>query len=92
MDTNATTTVTHGLTVANIRSVAGIIREDSDAGVDVYAITAGHVGTPAEIEVFVESIGVTVVHLERQTGGIFDTTSFNETSYNRGWITITYIA
>jgi hypothetical protein len=38
------------------------------------------------------SVDATNVNLERTAAGIFDNTSFDATTYNRGWITITYEA
>lgn len=87
MDTDATKTVTHGITnYKNIRSVSVIIREDSDA--NYYNLLA-----PNGLGVSVAGMGVidsTVINLGRANGSIYDSTSFNSTSFNRGWVTIEY--
>lgn len=86
MDATASVTVAHGLTLANIRSVSGVIRNDS--GSTSYCITPQANATEA---VYMSSIGATVVSLGRAGAGIFDHTDFDATSYNRGWIAITYV-
>ena len=87
MDAATNATVAHGLTYANIRTVDAYIRDDADtlrtaiAGTFANAAIAGRV-----------SAGATNVALNRTASGQFDTTTFDATSYNRGWIVITYIA
>lgn len=83
--------VPHGLgsDYVNIRNVRVIIRHDDDpkhfdlAGVIIFgtAISGG-----------VAQIDATNVTLMRIIGGQFDATTFNATSFNRGWVTITYEA
>jgi hypothetical protein len=87
MDSNASVTVAHGLTHDNIRTVNALIRVDSDAGFLAYPIDVLSSGAVAGSWALFE----TTVQLNRITGEWFDSTNFNETSYNRGWIVIQYI-
>jgi hypothetical protein len=82
MDTNATKTVPHGLTFANIRSVKVFIRNDANnTWYDIFSQGGGTIF----------SVDGTIVTLTRTASGIFDNTSFDVTSYNRGYIEITYV-
>jgi len=95
MDATSSVSVAHGLAdYKKIRSVSGIIRNDTDTrsyaigshdnGVSFYpAYGISPVGTPGI------DTDITIV---RDTSGIFDSVDFNSTSYNRGWITIIYEA
>ena len=85
MDANASTTVAHGLTLAKIRSVTGMIRDD--AGTTQYGITPSPGASTSTI--YVSSIDGTNVNITR--GSTYDTTDFNATSYNRGWLVIEYV-
>lgn len=88
MDTVANITVAHGIAdYTKIRDVSVMIRNDSvtlqwklDAGLDVSGVQSGNIG--------VNNAGE--IALYRQTGSTFDNTSFDSTSFNRGWITILY--
>lgn len=88
MDTTGNVAVTHGLTKTNIRSVTGILRIDDDS--TYYILTPGYDASLA-MEGYIQTITDTVVNLYRRTGGLYDNVNFDSTSYNRGWITITYI-
>lgn len=95
MDTTSIVSVSHGITdYKKIRSITAIIRDDSDtyyysipsaAAVDVYFLEQGSGGGSDG------TITSTIVRLGRRTGGYFDSTSFNATSFNRGWIVIGYV-
>ena len=77
--------VTHGLTLANIRSVSCLIRRDDDA---IYtSFPTFEVNGVSQEQI---TINATVVSLNRATSGVFDTTDYNDPSFNRGWITIIY--
>ena len=80
MDTDATVNVAHGL--SNFKKVRGydvIIRNDADTAYgSIYA--AGNTG----------GLDSTNIVLTRDTSGIFDSANYNATSYNRGWVKITY--
>ena len=85
MDSTSTANVAHGVTLGNIRQVVVMIRDDAAttfAPLDIDNSTAqgGYV-----------TIGTTNVVLSRILGGLFDTASYDSTSYNRGWIVIEYV-
>ena len=88
MDANISTAVAHGLPdFTKIREVTAIIRDDADASrspLNNFNGTTGQVGGG------VLSVGSTLVTLDRLTGGGYDSTTYNSTGFNRGWITITY--
>jgi len=88
-DMNATVSVTvaHGLTLANIRSLQVLIRNDTDG--TYYELAQIHTGSGAISGYF--NVGATNVSLQRETSGFFDSTAFDSTTYNRGWVTITYV-
>ena len=86
MDTVASVNVAHGLTLANIRSVSVLIRDDVGSNVYSLEYDSGFNGLDGT-----HSLSATNVILARFGGGWFDSSSFDSTSYNRGWITITYI-
>lgn len=88
MDATSSINVAHGLTVANIRGVQGMIRDD--AGTTIYPIVTGGQAYGDSVELLLQSINSVNMVLGRRTGGVFDNTSFNATSYNRGWIIIEY--
>ena len=86
MDTTASVTVAHGITQGKIRSATAMIRHDTESN-GIYNLDrflAGQTG--------VNGIVVTAasIQLSRATGGTFDASTFDSTSYNRGWITIWY--
>ena len=89
---NSTTTITVAHTISDfkkIRDVSAIIRNDADA---IYyklnntfsTVSGGNSGGS------VTPIDATTIELTRTTGGSFDGGTFAATTYNRGWITITY--
>lgn len=88
MDFALSVDVAHGLTLAKIRSITGIIRTDAD---DFYLpITTGQpLGTATVACAAVAD--ATNIQLQREPGGMFDNANYDSTSFNRGWITITYI-
>jgi hypothetical protein len=92
MDTTSTVSVSHGLGnpgFKSIRSVTVIIRDDNDAF--VYPLDYGVSASDTTRQGYIGA-WTTDISLKRLTGGLFDNTTFDSTSYNRGWITITYIA
>ena len=78
--------VAHGLTLSKIRTIFVLIRNDADTQYwdlkfDTTAETSSH-------GFYVDSTYVWMTH-----GGVdsqFDTTNFDSTSYNRGWVIIQY--
>lgn len=87
MDTDGNKNVTHGLPdFKKIREVSVVVRNDADDTYYTlpYSASAGTAGGGVNL------ISSTIVNIARVTGGAFDTTDFNATTYNRGWVTITY--
>lgn len=81
-------TVVHGLTDANIRNVQVFVRNDSGLTLEVNNLIKDSVGTSADGSYYITG---GAVWLRRVTGGAFDSIFYDETSYNRGWITIWYV-
>ena len=87
MNADGSTTVTHGLTLANIRLVTAFIRRDDNLSYfsfinyDAAGVANSNIQTLA-----------TFVQLTRAASGQFDNTNFDSTSFNRGWVTILYAA
>jgi hypothetical protein len=95
MNTAASATVAHGLSATawkNIRSVEIIIRNDV-GGTDAYYNDSHDEATTSSGSggVEVNKIDSTNVTLNRASPGAFDSTSFEDTSYNRGWVTVWYV-
>jgi hypothetical protein len=92
MDTSSTVPVAHTLSATEwktIRTIDVIIRNDADTEyrpIDVLNAAATGVSGGGVI-----SLDSTNIRLGRYTGGLFDSTDFDSTSYNRGWITFDYI-
>jgi hypothetical protein len=89
MDATTSITVAHSLSATEwktIRSLGAIIRNDADT---TYYIFSGPGGSNPQDGTIV-SFNSTNVNLGRNTGGIYNSTSFDSTSYNRGWVTFWY--
>lgn len=90
MDQAGRTNIPHGLgsDFMKVLSVTAIILQDNNNSV-LYPL-----GTVQDNTVSPEGgvllIGTHFVVLRRLMGGFFDNTNFNDTSFNRGWITIKY--
>ena len=84
MDATANVSISHGLTFTKIRSVIAMIRHDTlDVLYDInYIIDSTLAGGL--------SANLTDIFLFRVTSGFFDATTFDATSFNRGFIMITY--
>ena len=80
--------VNHGLTMTKIRSISGILRDDG--GNDFYSIGSHYSLLSQPLAAAITSVQATWIVVTRLTGGAFDSTSFDRTSYNRGWLTVTY--
>ncbi len=89
MDSTTDISVAHGLTLSTIRFVSITIRNDADSA---YYPISGRSDTTAALDAQIRSLNSTNVTLRRSTGGPFDGTDYDSTSYNRGWITIWYTA
>lgn len=90
MNTNQTVTVSHGIAdFTKIRSVKALIRTDDATNMYDIGLVAPGSGV---VNGSVGAISSSSIVLLRTNGGSFDTTGFQATSYNRGFITIEYIA
>ena len=89
MDAGDFVSVTHNMVDhEKVRRITVMIRHDTSAtkASDFNGSISGETGTR---EIFIDA---TIIRLVRQTGGPFDGTNYDATSYNRGFIEITYLA
>lgn len=86
MDSTTGLQVAHGLTQSKIRQISALIRQDDDS----FLYILGGTSTTGSIQGRIYA-GSTEIYMERSTGGSFDGTNFDSTSFNRGWITIWYV-
>lgn len=99
MDADSSVNVPHGLAdISKIRGVSVIIR--CDAGTfqfenseerKIWTLNSWSFGGN-NMKAWITGIGDTSIGLQRDELGNFDSTAFNATTYNRGWVTITYVA
>lgn len=87
MDADWNKEVEHGLSKLKIRSVQVTIRRDDD--LMLINLAAPYSGSGADTGSY--SIQESVIMLSRVTGGLFDSTTFDATSFNRGWVIIQYV-
>ena len=81
MDSTQQVAVAHGIAdFKKIRGVEIVIRNDAD---DVYY--------SSQVNVYNDYINATNIGLQRVVSGTFDAATFDSTSYNRGWIVISYV-
>ena len=80
-------TVQPGIPVADVRSYLCIIRSDFGAQHSLPGTVA--ISSPI-IDAWVSSYSSPNVSIYRRSGGTFDNTNFDATSYNRGWLHIEY--
>jgi hypothetical protein len=94
MDTTDLVEVPHGLAdFTKIRAIDVIIRIDGDAELRQMPrinITGG-TGVFNSVDGGIGRITSTFIDLRRVTGAGFDNGSYDQTSFNRGWITIWYV-
>jgi len=91
MDTTSATTVSHGLSSTEwktIRNINLIIRNDGDT--EYYTIDAAASLSPGFVNVGIDKFDSTNISLFRVDTGSFDSGSFSATTYNRGFINFTY--
>jgi len=94
MDTTGSVKVDHGLeysdTWKGTRDVGVVIRNDADT--IYYNDTKTNTGAAEMTNVSIAVSGITnkKVVLVRKTSGSFDSSDFDSTSYNRGWVTVWY--
>lgn len=88
---NSNTSVAHGLSNhKKIRDISITIRDDADT---VYYLLNGTDGSHSgPMQGGVTAIDSTAIFLDSTAGGVFNSISFDSTSYNRGYITIIYEA
>ena len=81
---SASVGIAHGLTIANIRSISvSIIKDAVNPDVtDLLTLGGGYWD--------LDNVSGDV-NLRVETGGFYDSASYDDTSYNRGWITIQYV-
>lgn len=90
MDTNAFKIVDIGMQKNLIRSISVVVRPDSNslyAPLDV-CDSGGDPNGWVQFDTY--DSGPTEIYLGRLTGSSFDSTNFDSTSYNRGYITVIY--
>ena len=88
MDSTSSVQVAHGLTQSKIRGIRALIRSDDDATVrDFNALSAGVSGAWTQYI----AATATKISLSRAEGSHFDNTSYDSTSFNRGWMIIDYV-
>ena len=91
-DWNMTSTLnvfaSHGLVAASIRSVTVVVRRDAGGGSggQISQLTNVHFGEAG----WFFNPGGSVVALFSPDGGFYDSSDYDQTSYNRGWVTIIY--
>lgn len=94
MDTTASVPVTAtGVTGTKIRMIDVQIRPDSGATTAQYPLNMYNTGGTGIVNGGVSGYqqgANSVISLYRTTGGFFDSTNFDATSYNRGWVTVWY--
>ena len=89
MVTDSFVSVGSGIARANIRGISVIIIDDDAPGVGVALDINWTDGSGTGNQgISISSSGI--IGLYRQNGGAFDNTDYNSTSYNRGWVTVTY--
>lgn len=88
MDSAASVTVSLGIAVEQIRSAQVIIRADD--AILHYHVPRGMPATQNEVDINVLTTSGDTINIQRLTAGGFDSTFFNATSFNRGWVSIQY--
>ena len=89
MDASISATIVHGISPhTKIRSIEAMIIEDN--GTNIYQLNVIVDQSDTTLQGGVYYINADQILLVRLTGGFFDSTDYNATSYNRGWVTITY--
>lgn len=89
MDTTTDIDIVHGLEYSDIIDAEVLIRNNADTAKD--NIGVGVDATDTTAQGYIGTIDSTNINIVRLTGGKFDDAAYNATSYNRGWLIITYI-
>jgi hypothetical protein len=88
MDTDASKSVSHNITIANIRGVRAIIRNDVGTYLYPFNGTLNITGYTIRIA----AVGSSDISLQRETSGFFDSTDFDSVGgYVRGWVIIDHV-
>jgi len=91
MDATASIFVAHGLSdYTKIRSVDIVIRDDSGSSFSPLLLPSGLLG--GYYVVNFAGLNPTTIQLNRVSSGFYDNASYDSTSFNRGWITVSYVA
>lgn len=101
MDTTAgINVIIPGVIPSKIRAIYGVVRTDvgSLLGETYYPLSSYGTGNAAGVEPNLHIGGYnpsggtdTSVVLRRVDGSVFDSVSFDDTSYNRGWLVVSYV-
>lgn len=94
MDSTSTISVAHGLTPSKIRSFNVFIYPDASSTVLLpidYVDMGGGFSGSATLPSGAANLAGSNIVLIRAAGGSFDNTGFDQTSFNRGYITIMYV-
>ena len=83
MDATISLSVASGLTASTIRGVSAIIYNDALSNLKATNINGAGL---------TRVLTTGAILLVRDTDGIFDGTTYNSTSFNRGWVTVCYTA
>ena len=87
MDSTGSVTLTTGIpSFTSIRSVSCVIRDDLN--VQTKSLFSDNSASGTTDGYWIAAVGGLTLY--RTASGAFDSTSFDSTSYNRGWVTITY--
>lgn len=91
MDAVGNVLIPHGLgdSWEKVRSISVTIRIDKSVEDRVY-VFGSYLFGPNDGVTQIVHVNPQVVNLTRDAGGLFDDPAFNDTSYNRGWVTIWY--
>ena len=90
METTNAVNVAHGLSTDYLKIRGIFVKIIHDDGAQFFELSS--VATDGEIGGGIGTIDSTNIQLVRMIGGVYDTTNFNSTSFNRGYIQIWYNA
>ena len=88
MNTVNSTTILHGLHMANLRNAEVWIRDDTAVQTEDLTIAVG--GSSANMGGYMQ-LTATKIYIFRFIGGRYDSTGWQATSFNRGWATVQYV-
>jgi hypothetical protein len=90
MDSTASVSILHTLSATEwktIKSITGMIRNDLD---NAYYNILQDGGGGLSSDCYINFFNSTSITLDRTAGGIFDSTNFDSSPFNRGFLTIQY--